>query len=327
MRDILERLFAGQILTRPEARRLLDRVLDGDFAPEQLAGLLACYRMRLPSADELAGMRESLLERATPVDLDAPDALDMVGTGGDGKDTFNITTISALTVASCGYRVVKHGNSSASSKHGSSDTLRAAGFAFRQNRDELRRQLDAAGVTFLHAPLFHPQLASVAPVRRALGVGTVFNLLGPLVNPALPQYNFIGVADARTQGLYADVFAETSESFCVVHSNDGYDEATLTGPVRCYTSVGRATVQPRDFGLPPTPAEAIAVADDPVSQFRRILHGDGTRAETDTVAANAGLAIRVAAEHRRRLTDCVAEAREALLEGRPAETFAKLCAA
>ena len=150
MRDLLERLFAGQVLDRPEARALLDRVLDGDYAPEQLAALLACYRMRLPTAAELAGMRDSLLERATPIDLDAPDAIDMVGTGGDGKDTFNITTISALTVAACGYRVVKHGNGSASSKHGSSDTLRAAGFSFRQNEDDLRRQLDAAGVAFLH---------------------------------------------------------------------------------------------------------------------------------------------------------------------------------
>ena len=326
MRDLLERLFAGQVLNRPEARALLDRVLDGEYAPEQLAALLACYRMRLPTAAELAGMRDSLLERATPVDLDAPDAIDMVGTGGDGKDTFNVTTISALTVAACGYRVVKHGNGSASSKHGSSDTLRAAGFSFRQNEDDLRRQLDAAGVTFLHAPLFHPQLASVAPVRRALRVGTIFNLLGPLANPALPQYNFVGVADARTQGLYAEVFAEVSESYNIVHSNDGYDEATLTGPVRCFASDGRYTLQPRDFGLPPTPAEAIAVVDDSVAQFRRILGGDGSRAETDTVAANAGLAIQTARGHTTPLIACVAEAREALLDGRVAQTFAKLCA-
>ena len=327
MRQTLERLFAGQRLDRREARALLDGVLDGDFAPEQLAALLACYRMRLPNAAELAGMRDSLLERAAPVDLDAPDALDMVGTGGDGKDTFNVTTLSALTVAACGYRVVKHGNGSASSKHGSSDTLRAAGFGFRQTRDDLRRQLDAAGVTFLHAPLFHPQLASVAPVRRALGVGTLFNLLGPLVNPALPQYNFIGVADARTQGLYAEVFADVSEAYAVVHSNDGYDEATLTGPVRCFTSAGRHTLQPRDFGLAPTAPADLRVADDALGQFRRILAGDGTRAQTDTVAANAGLAIRVASEHRRELTDCVGEAREALADGRVADTFAKLCAA
>ena len=326
MRDVLECLFAGRSLSRPDARSLMDGVLDGAHAPERVAALLACYRMRPPTRDELAGFRESVYERASPISLDAPDAVDMVGTGGDGMNTFNVTTISALTVASCGHRVVKHGNGSASSKHGSSDTLRAAGFRFRENEDDLRRQLDAAGITFLHAPLFHPALGAVAPIRRALGVGTVFNLLGPLVNPARPRRSFVGVADARTQGLYAELLAETSDRHCVVHANDGYDEVTLTGPVRCFSDGGRETLRPVDFGLAQTTRDAITVADDALAQFRSILAGEGTDAQTDTVAANAGLAMHRTLTPERSLTDCVAEARERLRGGHVAETFAKLCA-
>ena len=223
--------------------------------------------------------------------LDAEDAIDLVGTGGDRKDTFNITTLSALTVAACGHRVVKHGNGSASSKHGSSDTLRSVGVDFRQTEAGLRRQLDAANVTFVHAPLFHPALAPVAPVRRALGVATLFNLLGPLVNPAQPGYHYIGVADARMQGAYAASFEGHARGYNIVHAMDDYDEATLTGPVRCFTHHGRYTIQPRDVDLPPTRPEEITVAADPTAQFMTILRGEGSAAQTDTVALNAGLAI------------------------------------
>ena len=327
MRDTLEALFRGRALPAADAAAAIARVLDGDVPPEQTAAFLAAYRMRLPTAVELGAFRSVLLDRATRVELDAPDALDMVGTGGDGKDTFNVTTLAALTVAACGHRVVKHGNGSASSKHGSSDTLRAAGFGFRQNRDDLQRQLDAANVTFLHAPLFHPALGPVAPLRRALGVGTVFNLLGPLVNPAGPRRNYIGVADARTQGLYADVFRGASDAFNIVHSNDGYDEVTLTGPARCFTDRGRRTLQPRDFGRPATPPEAIRAAPDALAQFRRILRGAGSAAETDTVAVNAGLAIQLVAADRESLTESIERARDTLLAGRVAATFEKLCAA
>lgn len=325
MRDLLERLFAGQRLDRGEAATLMDGMVDGAYPPEQVAALLACYRMRLPDVDELSGFRESLLQRATLVELDADDAIDMVGTGGDRKNTFNVTTLSALTVAACGHRVVKHGNASASSKHGSSDALRAAGFTFRNDADDLRRQLDAACITFLHAPLFHPALGPVAPVRRALGVGTLFNLLGPLVNPARPAYHYIGVADARTQGTYAELFARFARGYNVVHSTDDYDEVTLTGPARCFTHHGRYTIQPRDLDLAPTPPAAIEVDADAPAQFARILDGRGTRAETDTVAANAGLAIEVLTGGA--LTDCVAEARDCLLAGRVRQNFTKLLAA
>ena len=325
MKDTLDRLFAHQTLDAAEAQSLMDGMVEERFAPEQIAAFLAVYRMRLPTSGELAGFRESLLKRARRVDLDAGDAIDLVGTGGDRKDTFNITTLSALTVAACGHRVVKHGNGSASSKHGSSDTLRSVGVTFHTGEEGLRRQLDVANVTFVHAPLFHPALAPVAPVRRALGVSTLFNLLGPLVNPAQPGYHYIGVADARMQGAYASSFEAHARGFNVVHAMDNYDEATLTGPVRCYTHHGRYTVQPRDVGLAPTTAADITVGNDPSAQFLAILGGRGTRAETDTVALNAGLAIELLTGDR--LTDCVERARDALLSGRVAANFDKLLAA
>ena len=327
VRDTLERLFRGQTLSRDEAYRLMDGVLDETVPAEQVSALAACLRMRLPTVHELAGFRESVWARASHVELDARDAIDMVGTGGDGLDTFNITTLSALTVAACGVRVVKHGNGSASSKHGSSDTLRAAGLGFRQNEGDLRRQLDAAGITFLHAPLFHPVLGRVAALRKRLGVGTFFNLLGPLLNPASPGLAYIGVADAATQGLYDELFRGFAQAHLIVHSNDGYDEATLTGPVRCYSARGRRTLQARDFGLPPCTGAEIVSEADALAQFRRIVAGEGTAAETNNVAANAGLALQLADQHREALPVYTARARERLLGGHVKTAFDKLLAA
>ena len=327
MRKLLEQRFAGLPLDRKQAAGVMSDILNGTVPEAQTAALLSSYRMRLPNADELTGFRESVLERATPLDLDSADAIDMVGTGGDGKDTLNITTLSALTVAACGVRVVKHGNGSASSKHGSSDTLRAVGFSFRQNTSDLKRQLDAANITFLHAPLFHPSLGSVAALRRQLGVGTLFNLLGPLVNPARPTKNFIGVADAAVQGVYDQLFRASGDAHCIVHSNDGYDEATLTGPVRCYTSRGRYTLQAMDFGLAPTTAEQIGSAKNAPDQFLRILRGEGSQAETETVAANAGLALQLADGHQQDLPHYTATAKSSLLAGRVASNFEKLLTA
>ncbi len=325
MRDYLDALFAGEQLDTSTASQIMDGIVEGKFPPEQVAALLAAYRMRLPSSAELQGFGESLLARATPLELEANEAIDLVGTGGDRQDTFNITTLAALTVAACGHRVIKHGNASASSKHGSSDTLRAVGFGFRQNPLDLRRQLDAANITFLHAPLFHPALGPVAPIRKALGVASLFNLLGPLVNPARPGYHFIGVADARMQGTFAECVASSARGYNIVHAMDNYDEATLTGPVRCYTHHGRYTIQPRDAALEPTSAAAIQVADDASGQFLRILQGKGTIAETNTVALNAGLAIEVKTGGS--LRGCIAEAQEALLSGRAFVNFQKLLTA
>ncbi|MFK8055609.1 MAG: anthranilate phosphoribosyltransferase [Saprospiraceae bacterium] len=322
MRYTLEKLFAGLTLSQSEAKSMMDKLISDETPDVQVAAVLSTLRMRLPTYEELMGFRESLLEKATLVDLNGAEAIDMVGTGGDGMNTFNITTLSALTVAAAGYRVVKHGNGSASSKHGSSDTLKAAGFSFRHNKSDLLRQLDAANITFLHAPYFHPALGAVAQLRRSLGVGTIFNLLGPLLNPGQPKYNYIGVADARTQGLYAQVIAGASTAYNIVHSNDGYDEVTLTGPVRCFSSGGRYGLQARDFGLNPTAQRSIEVADDFTSQFHSILSGNGSEAQTDTVAANTGLAIQLRTD--RPLQDCVTLAKETLLSGKASKNFEKL---
>ena len=321
----LELLYAGQSLQKNEASLLMSRMLDGDLPAPVFGALMACFRMRMIRPEELAGFRESVFERTLKVDLEAEGAIDMVGTGGDKRNTFNITTLAALTVAACGYRVIKHGNVSASASHGSSDILALAGFSFRQNREDLLRQLEAANITFLHAPLFHPGLAAVAKMRKELGVATLFNLLGPLLNPASPSIALFGVADARMQDVYSQLADRWFERHDIVHAMDDYDEATLSGPVRCYGSEGRRSYHPRDFGCAPTRPEEILVGEKPLEQFLSIMSGKGSAAQTNTVAINAALGIKMLSG--KSLQHAVEEARETLLYGAVKRNFDKLLGA
>ena len=228
MKAILTRLFNHESLDRDEARRLMLGITAGQYPDTQVAALLAAYRMRDVSIDELLGFREALLEVCVPVDFAPYRPIDIVGTGGDGKNTFNISTCACFVVAGAGYKVAKHGNYGATSVSGASDVIREHGIRFTAHPDTLRRSLDEAGIAYLHAQLFHPAMKAVGTVRKTLGVRTLFNLLGPMINPCRPAYQLLGVSDLALMRLYTYAFRRTGTEFAVVNSLDNYDEISLT---------------------------------------------------------------------------------------------------
>lgn len=228
MKDILYRLFEHQYLGRDEARQILQNMAAGQYNDSQIASLITVYLMRNISVEELSGFREALLEMRVPVDLSDYKPIDIVGTGGDGKNTFNISTASCFVVAGAGYNVVKHGNYGATSVSGASNVMEQHGVKFTNDIDKLRQSMDTCHIAYLHAPLFNPALKAVAPVRKSLGVRSFFNMLGPLVNPVMPAYQLLGVYNLPLLRLYSYTYQESGTRFAVVHSLDGYDEISLT---------------------------------------------------------------------------------------------------
>jgi anthranilate phosphoribosyltransferase len=326
MKEILTRLYEHRHLSREEARDILIRIGNDQYNQAQLASFLTVYLMRAISVEELQGFREALLELCRPVDLDGRPAIDIVGTGGDGKNTFNISTLSAFVIAGAGYPVCKHGNYSVSSNCGSSNVLEALGYTFSPDSDELKRQLDEAGICFLHAPLFHPAMKFVAPVRRQLGVKTFFNMLGPLVNPAQPQYQLFGVFNQQLGRLYQYILQDAKKDFSVVYALDGYDEVSLTGPFKRYTPRSEELLEAEDMGLGRYAPEALYGGDtvpEAADIFKRILQGEGTPAQENVVIANAGLAIHTI-KPETTLEDCIAEAKESLQSRKALQTLQRL---
>ena len=322
MKNILNKLFKHQRLSRAEAYDALTMITKGEANEAQIAAFLTVYLMRSISIEELDGFRQALLDLCVPFDLDGLPAVDLCGTGGDGKNTFNISTLASFVVAGAGGKVVKHGNYGVSSVCGSSNVLEALGYSFTNDTGVLRRQLDEAGICFLHAPLFHPALKSVGPVRRALGIKTFFNMLGPIVNPARPAHQFTGVFSLELLRLYGYLMQEDTRkgersSFCVVHTIGGYDEISLTAPVMTFTEAGPETLDPVQLGGQVTEQE-IAGGDSieaNASLFTDILDGRGTPAQNRVVLANAAAALRCCFP-KESLDDCLARAEESLQSGR-----------
>ncbi len=244
MKKILERLSRGEVLEREEARTVMTAIGTGTYSDAQVAAFLTVYLMRPVTSGELAGFREALLELAVPVGLNGLRTLDVCGTGGDGRNTFNISTLTAFVCAGAGAYVVKHGNAAASSASGSSDVMQALGYRFSSDTDKLKKELEETHLCYLHAPLFHPALKQVAPVRKALGVRTFFNILGPMVNPARPASQLVGVFSREVQDLYGGVYAGAGTDYAIVHSLDGYDEISLTAPARVLGNNGESTLTP-----------------------------------------------------------------------------------
>ena len=301
---------------------------DGEGNDAQVAGVLAAFRMRPVALEELQGFRDALLDRCLPVDLGRTDTVDVCGTGGDGKNTFNISTLAAFVVAGAGYAVTKHGNYGVSSACGSSNVLEALGLRFSADQAVLRKQLNEAGICFLHAPMFHPALARVAPIRRALGVKTIFNMLGPLVNPARPSHQLAGVFSLELARLYQYLFEEAGTAFCVVHSLDGYDELSLTGAARVVRASGPVDWAPRDMGLDGLAAESLFGGDtipEAAAIFREVLAGEGPQERHRAVLANAALAIGTY-HPGRPFTENFTEAKRALLSGKAAVALERLVA-
>ena len=272
----------------------MHEVLSESANPTQIAALLIALRMRGLTVDELDGFSQALRELALSVDLSDFDAMDVCGTGGDNKGTFNISTSVAFVLAGAGYKVAKHGNYAVSSTCGSSNVLEQLGVRFTNDRDTLRRTLERAGVCFLHAPLFHPALKRVAPIRRELGVRTVFNVLGPLVNPANPAFQMSGVYDLELLRVYSYVLARRGGRFGVVHSLDGYDELSLTGDARVTWNAGTRDLLPRDFGMKEVRAGDLLAGSSAVEAgavLVSVLSGRGTAAHEAVVVANSALAM------------------------------------
>lgn len=323
MKDILNHLFQGGTLSEDEAYALMGRISEKAFPDAQVAALLTVFRMRSITAGELLGLRRALVERAVPIDLSAYAPIDIVGTGGDGKNTFNISTCSAFVVAGAGYRVAKHGNYGATSVSGASTVLEQHGVRFTNDAGRLEQSIEASGVAYLHAPLFHPALAAVGPVRRALGVATAFNLLGPLVNPCKPACQMLGVARLDQMRLYVQALTRLGLGFTVVNGLDGYDEVSLTGAFKMVSNHYECIFSPQDLGLTAVSPEQLAGGDTPADAaaiFDAVLEQRATTAQSDCVTASAAVAISTICPEKT-MDECLAEARESLASGRALQAF------
>ncbi len=326
MKNILERLFAHERLSREEARQILVDISHTKYNHLQVASFATVYRMRPISIPELQGFRDALLELCRPFELNGQESIDIVGTGGDGKNTFNISTLSAVVVAGAGYKVTKHGSYGVSSSVGSSNVLQALGYEFTADTDTLRRQLDEANICFLHAPLFHPAMKEVVPVRKQLGIKTFFNMLGPLVNPVQPTHQLFGTYSQELSRMYQYIMQETGRRYAIVYALDGYDEISLTGPFRLRTNEEDAVLQPEEMHSPRLSAKELHggdTAEEAARIFRNVLNDEATPAQKSVVAANAGLAIHCL-RPAQPLEDCIAEARESLESGRARQALQRV---
>lgn len=323
MKEILYQMFDHRNLTRAQAREVLLNISDGKYNDCQLSAFMTVFLMRSITTEELSGFRDALLERRVAVDLDASQAIDIVGTGGDGKNTFNISTATCFVVAGAGYRVIKHGNYGASSVSGASNVLEAHGVRFTDDIDRLRRSFDRSGVCYLHAPFFSPALKSVGGVRRALGVRTFFNMLGPLVNPVMPHYQLLGVYNLKLLRLYHYICQQNGIDCTIVHSLDGYDEVSLTSDVKVASPWGENVYTPGELGFPmydPCELWGGETVEQAARIFDAVLEGTASPGQSDCVQANAAFAIRTL-DPALSWEEARAKARESLESGRAAERF------
>lgn len=325
MKQILNRLINHESLTKQEAREVLVAISEAKYNPSQIASFLTVYMMRSVTLEELEGFRDALLDLCLAVDLSDYNTIDLCGTGGDGKNTFNISTLSAFVTAGAGVKVAKHGNYGVSSVSGSSNVMEYMGIKFSNKESFLRKSLDEAGICVLHAPLFHPAMKHVAPIRKELGVKTFFNMLGPMVNPALPKNQLVGVFDLELARIYAYLYQNDSKNYAIVHAMDGYDEISLTGAVKVLTNASETVLQPEDFGVSPVKQSDIYGGEsvkDSAQIFMQILDGAGTEAQKNVVCANAGMAISVVEKYSR--LDGFAKAKESLESGKAMQSLVKL---
>lgn len=294
MKTILNRLINHEILSKEEAREVLVNISHGSYNESQIASFLTVYMMRNITIDELQGFRDALLEMCIRVDLASHNTIDLCGTGGDGKNTFNISTLASFVVAGAGIKVAKHGNYGVSSISGSSNVMEKLGINFTTDNNFLNRCVDEAGIAILHAPLFHPAMKNVGKIRKDLAVKTFFNMLGPMVNPAFPQNQLVGVFNLELARMYAYLYQNTDINFSILHSLDGYDEIALTGPTKIINNNKEGMFNPNDFGLDTISKKEIEGGDtikESADLFLNIIQGNGTAAQNNVVCANAGMAI------------------------------------
>lgn len=325
MKNILNRLFNHETLSKDEAKNVLVNISTGNYNHCQIASFLTVYMMRSISIEELSGFREAMLDLCIKIDLSAYNTIDLCGTGGDGKDTFNISTLSAFVTAGAGIKVSKHGNYGVSSISGSSNVLENLGVKFSNNPNFLEKCIDQAGICILHAPLFHPAMKNVASIRKDLGVKTFFNMLGPMVNPSFPKNQLVGVFNLELARIFAYLFQNTNTNFNILHSLDGYDEISLTGKTKSISNTKEILLSPEDFGLQKINQTAIQggkTIEESAQMFVNILSGKGTDEQNNVVSANAGIAI--ATVNNLDIKKGFELAKESLLTGKGLEKFKKL---
>lgn len=326
MKKILQHLFEHKTLSRPQAKEVLTNISKAIYNEYEITAFVTVYLMRSITIEELQGFRDALLELCTKVDLNGYKTMDIVGTGGDGKNTFNISTLSCFIVAGAGQKVAKHGNYGMTSASGASNVMEQVGYKLKNDIQALKKEIETANICFLHAPLFHPAMKAVAPLRKNLGIRTFFNMLGPMINPADPDYQLIGVYNLEMARIYNYLLQQTGKPFTIIHSLDGYDEISLTDDTKVITNagekvltpwqIGKRIVQPQDIFGGNTPEEAAKI-------FLKIIKGEGTFAQNAVVFANAAMALQCSGNYTS-YDDAYAAAVESLESGKACQCLEKL---
>jgi anthranilate phosphoribosyltransferase len=294
MKKILQHLFEHKSLTREKAKDVLLNISNGMYNEAEIAAFITVYLMRSITIEELLGFRDALLQLSIKVNLTGGKIMDIVGTGGDGKNSFNISTLACFIVAGAGHKIAKHGNYGASTISGASNVMEQMGYKFKNNNDTLQRELDETNICFLHAPLFHPALKLVGPIRKNIGVRTFFNILGPMVNPASPDFQLVGVYSLEMARIYNYLLQQTGNAFTIIHSLDGYDEISLTSDVKVITNAGETIYTPEQLGKRMVQPEDIYggnTVEESANIFMKIIKGEGTWSQNAVVLANASMAL------------------------------------
>jgi len=326
MKQILNYLFENKTFTREQSRDILTLIAQGKFNNSQMAAFMTAYCMRSITVAELEGFRDAMLDLCLPVDLETDEVIDLCGTGGDGKDTFNISTLASFVVAGAGYKVAKHGNYGVSSGCGSSNVMEYLGYQFTNNIDKLKDSIYNANICFLHAPLFHPAMKTVAPIRRELGVKTFFNMLGPMVNPAKPKNQLVGVYSLELARIYAYLYQKSTAKYTIVNALEGYDEISLTCDFKTFSADGEKINSIEELGferLDPKVITGGETVPESADIFMKVLTNEGTTAQNNVVLANAALAIKTI-HPEKSFADCFYEAETSLMGGRALRSFKTL---
>jgi anthranilate phosphoribosyltransferase len=328
MKQILNHLFEHKTFSREQSKEILKNIALGKYNNSQMAAFMTAYCMRSITVNELEGFRDAMLELCLPIDLETGELIDLCGTGGDGKDTFNISTLASFVVAGAGYKVAKHGNYGVSSGCGSSNVMEFLGYQFTNNADALKRNIDKANICFLHAPLFHPAMKTVAPIRRELGVKTFFNMLGPLVNPAKPQNQLVGVFNLELARVYAYLYQKSGINYTILNALDGYDEISLTCDFKTFSAEGEKINSIANLGFDKLNENEITgghTVSDSADIFMKVLNDEATIAQNNVVLSNAAMAIKTINPHKS-FADCFYEAEESLISKKALNSFKTLIA-
>lgn len=296
MKEILIQLQENKTLSSTESKQTLLNIIRGDYNPTQIASFLSIFQIRLPNIEEIKGFRDAMFESCIKISFDDNNTIDLCGTGGDRKNTFNISTLASFVVAGTGVKVTKHGNYGITSGCGSSNIMEYFGYHFSNDTNKLQRELDEANICFLHAPIFHPAMKNIAGIRKELATKTFFNILGPMVNPSSPKHQLIGVSSMKIARLYHYLYQETDKNYRIIHNLDGYDEISLTNYYKIYSNETEELVDPQDKGYPVVKGNEIRggkTMQESANIFMSILKGEGTNSQNNVVIANAAEALQV----------------------------------